>query len=63
MAARLGTLALRDLRAAGVAPIAVLSLMARLGSSEPVELRASVDEVVAEWIAGNEDRWRTWIPE
>lgn len=44
---RLGTLALRDLRAQGVAPQAVLSLMARLGSSDPVELRASIDEVVA----------------
>lgn len=43
---RLGTLSLRDLRARGVAPMAVLSLMARLGSSEPVELRQSVSEVV-----------------
>ncbi len=44
---RLGTLSLRDLRARGVEPMAVLSLMARLGSSEPVELRDSVEEVVA----------------
>ncbi|MCA1777022.1 MAG: glutamate--tRNA ligase [Loktanella sp.] len=44
---RLGTLALRDLRKAGIAPQAVLSLMARLGSADPVELRANVDEVVA----------------
>ncbi len=43
---RLGTLALRDLRAQGIAPQAVLSLMARLGSSEPVELRSTVAEVV-----------------
>ena len=43
---RLGTLALKDLRAQGIAPMAVLSLMARLGSSEPVELRANIDEVV-----------------
>jgi len=43
---RLGTLALRDLRAQGIAPMAVLSLMARLGSSDPVELRGSVQEVV-----------------
>ncbi|MGZ9811058.1 glutamate--tRNA ligase [Pseudoroseicyclus sp. H15] len=43
---RLGTLSLRDLRAEGIAPEAVLSLMARLGSSEPVELRGGVDEVV-----------------
>lgn len=44
---RLGTLALRDLRAKGIAPMAILSLMARLGSSDPVELRETVDEVVA----------------
>lgn len=44
---RLGTLALRDLRRQGIAPQAVLSLMARLGSSDPVELRANIDEVVA----------------
>ncbi|MEL6681319.1 MAG: glutamate--tRNA ligase [Pseudomonadota bacterium] len=43
---RLGTFALRDLRAQGIAPQAILSLMARLGSSDPVELRANVDEVV-----------------
>ncbi len=44
---RLGTLSLRDLRAAGIEPMAILSLMARLGSSQPVELRNSVEEVVA----------------
>ncbi|MDX8350785.1 glutamate--tRNA ligase [Cognatiyoonia sp. IB215182] len=44
---RLGTLALRDLRKRGIAPQAILSLMARLGSSDPVELRATVQEVVA----------------
>ena len=43
---RLGTLALRDLPAQGVAPQAILSLMARLGSSDPVELRATVQEIV-----------------
>ncbi|WP_121629545.1 glutamate--tRNA ligase [Tropicibacter alexandrii] len=42
---RLGTLSLRDLRAAGVEPEALLSLMARLGSSQPVELRMSLDEI------------------
>ncbi len=42
---RLGTLALRDLREAGVEPMALLSLMARLGSSDPVELRAGLDEI------------------
>ncbi len=43
---RLGTLSLRDLRAKGLEPMAVLSLMARLGSSDPVELRGSVQEIV-----------------
>ena len=42
---RLGTLSLRDLRAQGVERMALLSLMARLGSSQPVELRASLDEI------------------
>lgn len=42
---RLGTLSLRDLRAEGVAKEALLSLMARLGSSQPVELRMSLDEI------------------
>jgi|TARA_Y100000385_G_scaffold98902_1_gene102288 glutamyl-tRNA synthetase len=36
---RLGTLALRDLRQQGVEPAALLSQMARLGSSDPIELR------------------------
>lgn len=43
---RLGTLALRDLRERGVQPMALLSLMARLGSSDPVELRADMAELV-----------------
>ncbi len=43
---RLGTLALRDLREQGVEPMALLSLMARLGSSDPVELRTSLDELI-----------------
>ncbi|SHJ15358.1 glutamyl-tRNA synthetase [Shimia gijangensis] len=42
---RLGTLSLRDLREAGVEPMALLSLMAGLGSSDAVELRGSVAEV------------------
>ncbi len=43
---RLGTLALRDLREQGVQPMALLSLMARLGSSDPVELRSDMAELV-----------------
>ena len=42
---RLGTLSLRDLREKGVAPEALLSLMARLGSNQPVALRMSLDEL------------------
>ncbi len=42
---RLGTLSLRDLRAQGIEPEALLSLMARLGANEPVELRMSLEEV------------------
>lgn len=43
---RLGTLSLRDLRAQGVEPMALLSLMARLGSSKPVELAGSHQELM-----------------
>jgi len=46
---RLGTLALKDLRAQGIEPMALLSLMARLGSSDPVVLRQSVKELAAEF--------------
>ncbi|MBO6603008.1 MAG: glutamate--tRNA ligase [Roseicyclus sp.] len=42
---RLGTLALRDLRATGVEPLALLSHMARIGSSQPVELAGSLEEL------------------
>ena len=43
---RLGTLALRDLRERGVEPMALLSLMARLGSSDPVELRTDMADLI-----------------
>ncbi|MGX0904659.1 glutamyl-tRNA synthetase [Roseovarius sp. MBR-79] len=43
---RLGTLSLRDLRARGVEPMALLSLMARLGSADPVELRTDMAELI-----------------
>ena len=41
---RLGSLAIKDLRDAGVAPEALVSMMSRLGSSLPVEL-LSLDEI------------------
>ncbi|ABG30868.1 glutamate--tRNA ligase 1 [Roseobacter denitrificans] len=43
---RLGTLALRDLRENGVQPAALLSLMARLGSSDPVELQTDMADLI-----------------
>ncbi|VVT24359.1 Glutamate--tRNA ligase 1 [Roseovarius sp. EC-HK134] len=43
---RLGALSLRDLRAQGVEPMALLSLMARLGSADPVELRTEMAELI-----------------
>ncbi len=43
---RLGTLSLRDMRTNGVEPMAILSLMARLGSSDGVEIAGSIDELV-----------------
>ncbi len=42
---RLGSLAIRDLRAQGIEPMAILSLLARLGSSKPVEVARSLDEL------------------
>ncbi len=50
---RLGVLSLRDLRARGVEPMALLSLMARLGSSRPVELASSMEELVAGFDVGS----------
>ncbi|MFN3606703.1 MAG: glutamate--tRNA ligase, partial [Cypionkella sp.] len=43
---RLGTLSLRDLRARGVEPMALLSLMARLGSAKPVELASTMQDLI-----------------
>ena len=43
---RLGVLALRDLRERGVEPMALLSLMARLGSSDPVELHDDMGALI-----------------
>ncbi len=43
---RLGTLALKDLREQGVEPLALLSLLARLGASDPVELRSEMSELI-----------------
>ncbi|MBU2980889.1 glutamate--tRNA ligase [Lentibacter algarum] len=50
---RLGTLALRDLREAGIEPMALLSHMARLGSSDPAELCRDMAELVEGFEIGN----------
>ena len=42
---RLGTLSLRDMRRDGVAPQALISLMSRLGSSQPIELQSDLEQV------------------
>ncbi|AGT09984.1 glutamate--tRNA ligase [Paracoccus aminophilus] len=42
---RLGALSIRDMRESGIAPEALLSMMARLGSSQPMELRMSLEEL------------------
>jgi glutamyl-tRNA synthetase len=44
---RLGALSIKDLRAQGVEPWALLSLMARLGSADPVELQTSLEDLAA----------------
>jgi len=44
---RLGTLALKDLRENGVEPMALLSHMARIGSSQPVELCDTLDDLAS----------------
>ena len=46
---RLGKLALKDLRDEGIEPAALFSLMARLGSSQPVELRVTLDEIAKDF--------------
>ena len=50
---RLGALSLRDLRAQGIEPMALLSLMARLGSSKPVELTQSMEALAAGFEIGS----------
>lgn len=50
---RLGTLSLKDLRAQGVEAMALLSLMARLGSSRPVELFGNLDELAEGFDVGS----------
>jgi glutamyl-tRNA synthetase len=50
---RLGALSLADLREAGVEPLALVNFMARLGSARPVEVMASLDDVVTGFEIGS----------
>ena len=43
---RLGSLTLESIRENGIEPMALLSYMARLGSSDPIEARASHEEMI-----------------
>ena len=43
---RIGSLAIRELRAEGIEPLALNSLLARIGTADPVEPRASMNELV-----------------
>ncbi|HWA00373.1 MAG TPA: glutamate--tRNA ligase [Caulobacterales bacterium] len=46
---RIGSMAVSDLRAEGYEPIALLSHLAKLGTSDPVEARASLAQLAAEF--------------
>ena len=50
---RLGTLSLRDLRANGLEPMAILSYMSRLGSSEPIELFDNLSDLTENFNISN----------
>ena len=50
---RLGTLSLRDLRASGFEPMAILSYMSRLGSSEPIELFDNLEDLAENFNISN----------
>lgn len=49
---RLGTLALKDLRDAGVEPVALVGFMARLGASLPVEVVSDLNGITAAFDLG-----------
>ncbi len=46
---RLGSLALADMRSDGIDPMAINSLLAKLGTSDPVEARRTLAELAAEF--------------
>lgn len=46
---RLGTLAIADLREEGLEPMAILSLLAKIGTSDPVDAHPAIDSLVEEF--------------
>ncbi|WP_421792186.1 glutamate--tRNA ligase [Hyphobacterium sp.] len=46
---RLGTLAIADLREEGIEPMAILSLLAKIGTSDPVDAHPSLDTLIEEF--------------
>ncbi len=50
---RLGSIGVEEIRGAGLEPMALLSLLARLGTSQPVEALASLDELAADFDFGH----------
>lgn len=53
---RLGTLSIEGLREEGVEPMAILSLLAKIGTSDPVEPRHSIDALVTDFDLGKLSR-------
>jgi glutamyl-tRNA synthetase len=53
---RLGSLSLADLREQGTEPMAVNSLLAKLGTSDAIEIRAVLDQLVDEFDIGHFSR-------
>lgn len=53
---RLGSLSLADLRDQGLEPMAVNSLLAKLGTSDAIELRTGLDQLVDEFDIGHFSR-------
>ena len=52
LAKRLGTLSIRDMRRSGIEPLALLSLLAYLGTSAPVQARNGLGELIEDFEIG-----------
>jgi glutamyl-tRNA synthetase len=46
---RMGSLSLQDLRESGLEPMSIVSLVAKLGSSDAIEARGTMDQLIAEF--------------